>query len=249
MVTAPYVIETGSKPLLTIEGFRPRRKVAFLLQGQGGTHNTSFHSIVDLLIMRGYDYITACRNAGAGAFCRDVSSLTKGTVVGKIRDLAAELTEQDVLFTAILGASVLDNGKVYVPDNTFDAIWSYELRDALGMIPAHHVIHYVSPDRYAGNLARTLSGAKHPDLGKRHIAIAPTIPRTKHTFRPYTPELSRVAYINPFHFEFFNLEDRPSLEARFISAAEYQGHHSAPHRLYKAYMRTNVNPQTVVSTQ
>ena len=123
------------------------------------------------------------------------------------------------------------------------------------MIPAHHIIDYVSPDRYAGNLARTLSGAKHPDLGRHHIAIAPTIPRTKHTFRPHVPDpskaaySSRGAYVNPFHFEFFNLENRPTLEARFTSAAVYQGRYSAPHRLYRAYMRTNVDPQTVVSTR
>ncbi|MEK6920905.1 MAG: hypothetical protein AABX82_03415, partial [Nanoarchaeota archaeon] len=232
-----------------IEGFRPRKKVAFLIQGQGGAHNASFNSIIDLLIVRGYDYITACRNTVAGAFCRDITSVTKKNIVDKISNLADELTEQDVLFTAILGASVLENGRVYIPDNNLGAIWSYELRDALGMIPAHHVIHYVSPDRYAGNLARTLSGARHPDLGKRHIAIAPTIPRRKHTFRPHTPKSSREAYVNAFHFEFFNPQNRPSLEARFTSAAEYQHRHCAPHRLYKAYMRTNVDPQTVVSTQ
>ena len=84
MVALPYVIETAARTHISKQGFTPKRKVAFLIQGQGGNHNASFHSITELLIMRGYDYITACRNAGPGAFCRDISSVTKRNILGKI---------------------------------------------------------------------------------------------------------------------------------------------------------------------
>lgn len=232
MVKESYVIEAGERPFLSMSGFKPRKKVGLIINGIINKYPYSFEMIADLLVQRGYDYITAIREASSHSLCRDTVRHYKTAVEGKLEELSRELTPDDVLFTAILGPSVRAQGIISIPLHGGENFTAYELRDALSRIPAHHAIHFVSPNEYAGELARTLATAKHPEIESRHIAIAPTTPNVAKTLFPHKQEGAHEV-ATPFHQGFFDLEDRPTLEARFQVAAVYQ----RQHRAEAAYMR------------
>lgn len=232
-LSTDYVIETAElSSNHFIAPFKPERKSALLIQGHG-SHNAAFMMMVELLIDRGYSYITAVRNSGAGPFCSDIQALRAENVYGKIQDFSRTLTSIDVLFTAIIGASVMD-AVLYIPDNTGTPILASSLRDAFSQVPAHHIIHYACPDKHAGDFARLLAQAEHPEYGKRHIGIAPTI-----------PSVERAPY-SPFHRRFFDHADQPTLEARFKIAAKYHARVARG----KAYMHyAAVHPALVSATR
>lgn len=242
-----YIIETVGASSVSMEGFIPKRKVALLFEGAGTRYGASFNMVIDFLVQRGYSYITAVRDSSGHPFCSDSVGRYRSSVYGKIADLARELTPDDVLFTAVIGASIAKDGVVSLPLHHSDALLAYELRDLLSTIPIHHAVHYASPDVHAGTLARVLSGTEHVDLGNRHIAIAPTIPGHFDSFSLHKPDSSHPSFelITPFHAKFFDLADQPTLEARFQQAAAYQRRY----RLEQAYMTyAAVQPREVAFT-
>ncbi len=219
-----YLIETTGISSVSMGSFTPRKRVAFIIQGVGNL-SPSFNMMVDCLVQRGYSDIVAVRDA-PHVFCRERRSLHKANIVGLLEDLAKELTADDVLFTAVLGASYTKTGTVYLPlPRSSSEISAVELRDLISHVPVHHAVHYVSPDVHAGDFARYLSQAEHPDLGNRHIAIAPTIPSVSASSFSHNVIIGQhrdTEVVTPFHAVFFSMDDQPSLEARFCHAARYQ---------------------------
>ncbi len=234
-----YVIETIDAPSLSMEGFTPKRRVAFIIQGRGNL-SPSFNMMVDCLVQRGYDTILAVRDAHSHVFCRETRPLYKENVEGLFGELAAQLSPDDVLFTAILGPSFTRTGSVYVPLQGADSeISAVELCDLVSRVPVHHAVHYLSPDAHAGDFAQLLGEAHHPDFGNRHIAVAPTVPTVSVSssyHKLHIGEHRNIEVVTPFHAAFFDLGDQPSLEARFRAAAQYQH----KFRDTQAYMRYNV---------
>ncbi len=242
-----YVIETSGSSSVSAEGFTPRQKVAFIIQGMGSMLSPSFNMMAECLVLRGYDTILAVRDARSHDFCRESRPLFKQNIEGLLGELAGQLSPDDVLFTAILGSSFTKTGSVYVHLHGVDsALSAVELRDLVSRIPVHHAVHYVSPDIHAGVFAKLLGDAHHPDFGNRHIAVAPTTPDVYGSSSPYHVSLGshdRVEVATPFHAAFFDLQYHPSLEARFCNAAHYQ---RAAGRDTPAYMRYGaVHPREV----
>lgn len=241
-----YVIETAGISSVLLEGFTPKRRVAFVIQGAGATLSPSFDMMADCLVQRGYNDIIAIRDA-PHVFCRERKSLHKENIVGLLGELAAQLSDDDVLFTAILGASYTKTGVVYLPiPRSSSEISSLELRELFSSIPVHHAVHYVSPDIHAGDLAKRLSQAEHPDLGNRHIAIAPTIPSVSDSslyHKVPTGKHQHVEVVTPFHAAFFDLADKQSLRVRFEDAAQYQREIRKNMPAYMCYGA--INPQAI----
>src|SRR3989338_7809207 len=163
MVALPYVIEGGERTPVSIEGFTPRRKVGLIINGINNKYSHSFEMIADLLIHRGYDYITAIREAPSHTLCRDTVQHYRISVERKLEELRRELSPDDVLFTAVIGPSVRVQGVISIPLHHGEALTAYELREALSKMPVHHAVHYISPDTHAGELAQILATAEHPD--------------------------------------------------------------------------------------
>ncbi len=219
-----YVIETVHAPSVSMKGFTPRQRVAFIIQGLYGNLSPSFNMITDCLVQRGYDKILAIRHGGHD-LCREIRPLFKENIEGLLGDLAKELSPDDVLFTAILGPSYTETGSLYIPLHGSSKISAVELRLLISAIPVHHAVHYVSPDVHAGDFARMLGEAKHLDFENSHIAVAPTLPAFFDSSSYHKVNVAPhrdVEVVTPFHAAFFDLADQPSLEARFRNAAQYQ---------------------------
>lgn len=246
-----YVIEksiigTSASSAVSLNGFVPRKRVAFIIQGRDAKLSPSFDIMADCLVQRGYDEIVALRDA-SHIFCRVRQSLVRQNIEGMLGDLTRELSSDDVLFTAILGPSYTETGTVYLPFHDNTSISGIELRDLISRIPVHHAVHYVSPDVYAGDFAQLLGSAKHPDFANRHIAVAPTIPAFASSSHYHTVHVvgghKSIDVVTPFHAAFFDMEDKPSLEARFCDAARYQRQYRP---MVSAYMRHGlVHPQEI----
>ena len=245
MVT-DYIVEKTAGAPVSLEAFQPKRRVAFVVQGAGATLSPSFDMMVDCLVQRGYNDIVAVRDA-PHVFCREGRNLHEEHIVGLLKDLAKELSPDDVLFTAILGASYTTNGAVYLSiPRSSSAISAVEFRDLLSSIPVHHAVHYVSPDVHAGAFAKYLSQAEHVDLGNRHIAIAPTLPdvsASSYAHRVPNGQHQSVDVVTPFHAAFFDPTDKPSLEARFQGAATYQRRYRTETQAYMCHGA--VHPQEI----
>jgi hypothetical protein len=233
-----YLIETTEQSPLALGNFTPKRKVAFIIQGSGATLSPSFEMMAACLVQRGYDDLIAVRDT-PHVFCRERRNLARENIAALFEDLARQLSPDDVLFTAVLGASHTRTGMVYLDiPRSSSALSAIELRDLLSQIPVQHAVSYISPDTSAGEFARYVAQASHPDLGNRHIAIAPTVPSVfassySHCIKTGRYQTSEV--VTPFHAGFFDPDDKPSLEARFHDAALYQQESKRPDAC--AYMR------------
>jgi hypothetical protein len=232
-----YLIETSDASPVSMDGFIPRQRVAFIIQGIGGNLFPSFNMIVDCLVQRGYSTILALGTAKS-ALCRETRPLYRPNIEGLLGELTAQLSSDDVLFTAVLGSSYTKTGSLYIPLHDSSALSAVELRALVSRIPVHHAVHYLSPHVYAGDFAQILGGAQHPDFCNGHIALSPTTPDVHTSSLGHTVtrgQYQSVEVVTPFHAKFFDPEDYPTLEARFQAAAKYQRKISEKRRAYMRY--------------
>lgn len=249
MTNDMYLIESVPEitPILD-EMFVPQRKVALLIHGAGKPQGPSLDLTVDLLNRRGYDYITTVQS-NFSTICYERVPMTLRNVKGKVNDFVRDLTPHDIFFTAIFGTLELrDDGDVQLIDSAQDKISGIELSSLFAKIPAHHIIHYATPNTHAGKLAYTLSQARHPELGTRHIGISPTIPSVSCSLFPHQKKHNSREMVHPFHTAFCDPKEYPTLLSRFEAAARYHREHHTPSNPNpsRVYMRHgSVQPQYI----